>query len=91
MQQTTITKIVFAISLMVLVSCQNTPVKQEHVSTENLPPIMGWASWNNYHVNINEGIIKAQADAMVESALLTSDTSILILTTVFLVDETPMV
>lgn len=69
MQPTTITKIVFAISLMVLVSCQKTPVKQEHVSTENRPPIMGWASWNNYHVNINEGIIKSQADAMVELGL----------------------
>ena len=32
-------------------------------------PIMGWASWNNYRVNINEEIIKAQADAMVSSGL----------------------
>ena len=32
-------------------------------------PIMGWASWNNYHVDINEDIIKAQADAMVSSGL----------------------
>lgn len=23
------------------------------------PPIMGWASWNNYRVEINEDIIKA--------------------------------
>ncbi|OFX32367.1 MAG: alpha-galactosidase [Bacteroidetes bacterium GWF2_42_66] len=29
------------------------------------PPLMGWASWNNYRVNINEKIIKSQADAMV--------------------------
>ena len=27
-------------------------------------PIMGWASWNNYRVHINEKIIQAQADAM---------------------------
>ena len=33
------------------------------------PPIMGWASWNNYRVEINEDIIKAQADAMVSSGL----------------------
>jgi hypothetical protein len=33
------------------------------------PPIMGWASWNNYRVNINEDIIKAQADAMVNLGL----------------------
>ena len=27
--------------------------------------MMGWASWNNYRVNISEEIIKSQADAMV--------------------------
>lgn len=32
-------------------------------------PIMGWASWNNYRVNINEDIIKSQADAMVAKGL----------------------
>lgn len=30
---------------------------------------MGWASWNNYRVNINENIIKKQADALVASGL----------------------
>ncbi|MFV0291545.1 MAG: glycoside hydrolase family 27 protein [Mangrovibacterium sp.] len=33
------------------------------------PPVMGWSSWNNYHVDISEDIIKAQADAMVESGM----------------------
>ncbi|GAB4107790.1 hypothetical protein GCM10028791_02370 [Echinicola sediminis] len=32
-------------------------------------PLMGWASWNNYRVNINEAIIQAQADALVELGL----------------------
>lgn len=32
-------------------------------------PLMGWASWNQYGVNINDSIIKAQADAMVISGL----------------------
>jgi hypothetical protein len=32
-------------------------------------PLMGWASWNQYGVNINDSIIKAQADAMVSSGL----------------------
>ena len=32
-------------------------------------PLMGWASWNNYRVNINEGIIRLQVDAMVTSGL----------------------
>lgn len=33
-------------------------------------PLMGWASWNQLGVNINETIIKGQADAMVSSGLL---------------------
>ena len=30
---------------------------------------MGWASWNNYRVNINEEIIRSQADAMVSTGI----------------------
>lgn len=33
------------------------------------PPIMGWSSWNTYRVNINEDLIKKQADAMVGQGL----------------------
>ena len=33
------------------------------------PPIMGWSSWNTYRVNINEELIKKQADAMVDKGL----------------------
>lgn len=33
------------------------------------PPVMGWSSWNTYRVNINENLIKKQADAMVEKGL----------------------
>lgn len=33
------------------------------------PPVMGWASWNNYRVNINQDIIRAQADAMIDRGL----------------------
>jgi alpha-galactosidase len=32
-------------------------------------PIMGWSSWNNFQVNINEKIIRGQADAMISSGL----------------------
>jgi len=32
-------------------------------------PLMGWASWNNFGVKINESIIKGQAAAMVSSGL----------------------
>jgi hypothetical protein len=33
------------------------------------PPIMGWSSWNNFHVNIDEKMVREQADAMVSSGL----------------------
>ena len=38
---------------------------------EHLPlgPTMGWSSWNTYGVNINEALIKRQADAMVSKGL----------------------
>ena len=39
-------------------------IGSNQISAQN-PPLMGWASWNQYGVNINESIIKAQADAMV--------------------------
>lgn len=33
------------------------------------PPIMGWASWNNYRVHINEDIIRLQAEAMASNGM----------------------
>lgn len=36
---------------------------------EAKPPIMGWSSWNNFHIDIDEAIIRGQADAMVSSGL----------------------
>lgn len=40
---------------------------KEHVNLH--PPVMGWASWNNYQANISQDIIKAQADAMINFGL----------------------
>ncbi|KAF8014757.1 hypothetical protein BT93_H0531 [Corymbia citriodora subsp. variegata] len=34
-----------------------------------LTPQMGWNSWNHFHCNINENLIKQTADAMVSSGL----------------------
>ena len=34
-----------------------------------LPPMMGWASWNNYHVDIDQDIIMAQANAMASNGM----------------------
>lgn len=36
---------------------------------EAKPPIMGWSSWNNFHIHIDEKMIREQADAMVASGL----------------------
>lgn len=33
------------------------------------PPIMGWSSWNTFHVNISDSLIRAQADALVRLGL----------------------
>ncbi|GAB6010970.1 glycoside hydrolase family 27 protein [Viscerimonas tarda] len=33
------------------------------------PPIMGWSSWNNFRVHIDEKIIREQADAMISSGM----------------------
>ena len=63
------------VSLLSFVGCgnkktesQNSTYKETH-QKKPLPPIMGWASWNNYRVNISEDIIKSQADAMVALGL----------------------
>lgn len=32
-------------------------------------PIMGWSSWNNFQINIDEKIIREQADAMITSGM----------------------
>ena len=66
--------------MLLLVACQSENTKaqrtDDQLTTEEVAiknqasaPIMGWASWNNYRININEDIIKAQADAMVSSGL----------------------
>lgn len=32
-------------------------------------PIMGWSSWNNFRINIDENMIREQADALISSGL----------------------
>jgi hypothetical protein len=32
-------------------------------------PIMGWSSWNNYRIHINDSIIRTQADAMATNGM----------------------
>jgi len=64
-------RVVSTIGVIILLCCfacnSEKPVVTELQSTKT--PIMGWASWNNYRVNISEDIITAQADAMVNRGL----------------------
>ncbi len=32
-------------------------------------PMMGWSSWNNFRIHIDEKLIREQADAMISSGL----------------------
>jgi len=58
------TSIIIIFSLLALL-CQ----AQSSDSGHSQAPIMGWASWNNYRININENLIKSQADAMINTGL----------------------
>jgi alpha-galactosidase len=53
------------IPLFSVVNAQKTPGG----NPKKLTPVMGWASWNNYRININENLVRRQADAMVSSGM----------------------
>lgn len=66
-------KLIIPFLVLILVSCnanrKDTNNSQNKPESNSQAPIMGWASWNNFGININEDIIKAQADAMLSSGL----------------------
>lgn len=43
------------------------PSAEESAAADS--PVMGWSSWNTYHVNISDTLIMRQADAMVAKGL----------------------
>ena len=53
------------LSLLSVIICLHLPARESNTKA----PIMGWASWNNFSVNITEPIIKRQADRMISSGL----------------------
>ena len=66
------------LSILCLASCKNQErvLQSSSLNTNKFQeiskpktPIMGWSSWNNFHVDINEEVIKAQADFMVSSGM----------------------
>jgi len=57
--------VVLAVSLLL----GNALIAQNKSNKTPRPPLMGWASWNQFGAKIDEGVIKGQADAMVSSGL----------------------
>lgn len=56
--------------VVILSSCCTSNKNVEQTKPQRpLTPIMGWASWNTYRVNISEDIIKAQTDAMASNGM----------------------
>ena len=53
----------------IFTSCAGSADKNVAKDGDFLPPLMGWSSWNTYFVDINEELIKKQADAMVSTGL----------------------
>lgn len=66
----TVKKVFYTLmAAILLVACQVEQKKETPLPQRPKTPIMGWASWNNYRVHINEDIIKKQADAMVDRGM----------------------
>ncbi len=57
-----------ALTVCLLGACAPTGEKNSE-ERAFLPPLMGWSSWNTYHVDISEALIKKQADALVANGL----------------------
>ncbi len=60
----------FSLFLALVATACGVTLKEIKVSTQGaVTPIMGWSSWNNYRIHINDSIIRNQADAMVRSGM----------------------
>ena len=71
-----ILRLIMTVLVILLAACSTPKIDLDKHAAEQAmskqsktTPMMGWASWNNYRVNINEEIIKSQADAMITSGL----------------------
>lgn len=60
---------IFILNALLIFSVSAFGKERKNQQAKILSPTMGWASWNNYHIHINEEIIKSQADAMVRLEL----------------------
>ena len=57
--------------ILLLISCNTETSRKGITNSQNEvnTPIMGWASWNNFGIDITGDIIKSQADAMLATGL----------------------
>jgi len=55
--------------LVVSIILGNASIAQNKSNKTPRPPLMGWASWNQFGPKIDEDVIKGQSDAMVSSGL----------------------
>lgn len=73
-------KLIAALFSLSLMACQTEKDKNEQSGAQSVSaneihkkqsqaPIMGWASWNHYGIQISENMIQSQADAMVSKGL----------------------
>ena len=68
-------KTIIILLCILIISCQyqkNNPANTTYEQQTAKPPktpLMGWASWNSFRVDINEEIVMANADAMISSGL----------------------
>ncbi len=65
-------KLLFGMSLTLLGSMASAQTKAGPQPQKPRLPLMGWASWNQFGVKIDENVIKKQADIMVSSGLATA-------------------
>lgn len=54
---------------VLVVACKVSPTAEQNEIVKQTAPMMGWATWNNYRIDINEDVVKNQADALVKLGL----------------------
>ena len=62
-------RLLIGVSIVLICTVATAQTKKKTQSENDHFPLMGWASWNQFGVKIDENVIKKQADAMASSGL----------------------